>query len=68
MAHLVEAKAEHRGLYYYEASQEEAELPKTPAWYSSGTSLEWHIKSYAVGSRRAGERKVILRDIGTKLV
>lgn len=33
----------------------------------SGTRLEWHIKSYTVGSRKHGKRKTILRDIGTRL-
>lgn len=39
--------------------------PSTPP--CSGTSLEWHIKSYTVGSRKRGKCKTILRDIGTRL-
>jgi hypothetical protein len=43
-----------------------SDIPQSPP-PCSGTSLEWHIKSYTVGNRKHGKCKTILRDIGTRL-
>lgn len=67
MPSVLEEKGADHGLHHYEEEQrsiisQSGVVPSSPL--GSGTTMEWYIKSYTVGSRKHGKSKVILRDIG----
>lgn len=67
MPYVLEEKGADHGLHYWEEEQrsivsQSGVVPSSPT--CSGTTMEWYIKSYTVGSRKDGKSKVILRDIG----